>query len=890
MEYFCEDCGCAACSHCAVLDPNHRGHAIIPLNEASQQQSRSLENLIRRVRDVNEKYVTAVQCMQQLKQDLDQVADSKIKAIDEVMTEFLQHVEKVGEAFKQDIQDKKDKKTITIREAEGKLQEDLARMLNSEELATNVVKSGSDSNIISLYPALSSALQQLAESQPPAVDSNLSVIEAEPPHGHTRVDLPSLEQLLCDKLNIAMPSKEPHQGGNQAINLSPKEPQGIGNPLSLSPAISLSTVTTSVPRRPEDMPPVPAISAGEAAVPTEICYPYILFPKQEISGDDLCGNHSMKNEYFCKDCSCAACSDCGLLDPSHRGHTFIRLNEASQQQSKSLENLTMKVKDVEVKYVAAVQHAQQVKQSLDRAVDSRIQAIDEAEKEFSQQVQNVIGASKQDIYHKKEENAIAIEQTETRLQEELANVRKSCELATNVVQSSSDSDIISLYPALSSTLQKLAESQTSAVDSNLGEIQLEPPQGQTRVNIPSLEQLLCDKLNITMPPSESVHVGLQTTMLHNVHVGTQTTSHLSDETSSVRNILPPSSEICPLKTGTNSLSTKPGNMSPGAKISEYEAAAAIEEYEAVAPVPQHNTAEGSEQHAINRASTPKASRDVSRFSFFSRFRTVPTVKLKEWEECGHITINSTLTPSGIAIHPSGDVAVTSDFSPVTVFSVNDDFKDFKHVIEGSPSRIHDIAITPTNQYIIPGKKGNNEFYIYDSHFTRLNTIPTYDINKTPTRPRSVAVDSTGRIIVGLGCDNHKTVSIHQTDGTLISQFETASSPRKLTATPDDRLIISFDDKTLQVMDQSGHNARIIKPPPGIQSWQPWYPCCSKQGELFVVNRALRNGGVHRYMLTDGKYKYKDCITKVDYPCGIALSADENNFYMVYLTHAVKIFK
>ncbi len=359
---------------------------------------------------------------------------------------------------------------------------------------------------------------------------------------------------------------------------------------------------------------------------------------------------------------------------------------------------------------------------------------------------------------------------------------------------------------------------------------------------------------------------------------------MSNEAPSVRKLLPPSTTIYPSSPGAKS--PRPGDMSQAAAISKNEAAPLQVDSEAAATVLQHKAVGRSKQCANKRASTSKATKDGSRFSLFSRFRPEPILQLRIWEEYGQIDTSPPASyPSGIASHPNGGVAVTSGFAPVTVFSL-----DGVHVIKGSPNYIWDIAITSTSQYIIPGNRGSKALFIYNSDGVLLNTIPTYDINNKPSVPTTVAVDSTGRIIVGLGYDNHKTVSIHQPDGTLISQFETPLSPRKLTCTPDDRLIISFDDNTLQVMEQSGHKARIIQPPPCIQSWNPWYVCCSKQGELFVGNTGIPSG-VYRYVSPGRHYKYRDCITRMDTPRGITISVNEEELFVVHnWSHIVKIFK
>ncbi|XP_072024137.1 uncharacterized protein [Amphiura filiformis] len=570
--------------------------------------------------------------------------------------------------------------------------------------------------------------------------------------------------------------------------------------------------------------------------------------KQKKSTTELCDKHGQKKKYFCENCDCSACSDCGTLDPSHRGHLFIRLKEASKQHSSSLEHLTSRVKNVEEKYTSAIQQMQQVKQNLDQDTDAKIQAIDEARNEFIQQVDNLVKAYKQDAYRKKEENVREIEQIEEKLQVHLDTSRSSTELASNVIESGFDSDIVSLYPSLSTSLQQLAQAQPTPVDSKLGQIKLEPPQS-TLVDLLSLEQLLCNKLHITAVSTQHTQV-------------TNQTSHVSEKKVTAKHL-------------------------PAAAAESQQPSSAIKPLPAFATKTQVNAATASGQGPS--------------FSLFSRPRSVPSTQPstgKKWKECAQIKTTPQLEhPLGVTIHPNRDIVLTSTSSPVTVFSRNG---DVKHIIKDSPSNIFDIAITPSNQYIIPGKHGMKAFYIYDSQGVLVSTTPTYDINNQPSTPRSVAVDSTGRIIVGLSWDAHQTVSVHQPDGTLIFKYETTSPPRFQTCTPDDKLIISFRDNTLQVMDLGkkkkksrfvGHNARIIESPPGIQSWKPFYVCCSKQGELFVGNQGNPKA-VYRYVCTGGEYKYLDCIaTMENNPWGIALSADEQELFVVdWVSGLVKVFQ
>ncbi len=162
-----------------------------------KQQQRSLQDLVERVREAEDKYATAIQQAQQVKADLVRDAKEKIQAIDEAKVEHMQQVESLVKAFKEEVSSKQEENSITVNRIEEKLQTELASLRSLCEEATRVSETGSD--VMSLYPSLSSTLQQLVESRPSTVDSELRQIKVEKPH-HAMVG--SLEQLLSEKLHI----------------------------------------------------------------------------------------------------------------------------------------------------------------------------------------------------------------------------------------------------------------------------------------------------------------------------------------------------------------------------------------------------------------------------------------------------------------------------------------------------------------------------------------------------------------------------------------------------------------------------------------------------------------------------------------------------------------
>ena len=240
---------------------------------------------------------------------------------------------------------------------------------------------------------------------------------------------------------------------------------------------------------------------------------------------------------------------------------------------------------------------------------------------------------------------------------------------------------------------------------------------------------------------------------------------------------------------------------------------------------------------------------------------------------------------GIAVHPNGNVAITTGFIKTAhIYSRNGDLKyTFKGPFDAD---IDDFAITPDNRYILPGKA---ELFFYDDQGNRLKypKASTYNANNKPANPKTLAVDSRGRIIVGL-C-NSTTISIHHADGQLISKFTAPAIPQRLAVTSQGDIAATFRDYTLQLMDYSGNNVRVVQPPPGVSKWVPRAICCSKRGEIFVVNDGSPQA-VHRYT-ADGDECLGCVITGLDIPYGIAITEDGQQLYVTeFCQHVVKIFQ
>ena len=148
-----------------------------------------------------------MQQIQQVKESLVGDKIAKMQAIDEVRSDFIKQVDSIVDTFKQDVRRKETDNLRIIGQFEEQLRDGLDTINSGCVEITNVLESGSDSDVIDLN---TTPILQLVESQPSKIDTKLGQIQLTLltlPQG-TTAHLPTLEQLLCDKLHINVPSNK----------------------------------------------------------------------------------------------------------------------------------------------------------------------------------------------------------------------------------------------------------------------------------------------------------------------------------------------------------------------------------------------------------------------------------------------------------------------------------------------------------------------------------------------------------------------------------------------------------------------------------------------------------------------------------------------------------
>ena len=244
-----------------------------------------------------------------------------------------------------------------------------------------------------------------------------------------------------------------------------------------------------------------------------------------------------------------------------------------------------------------------------------------------------------------------------------------------------------------------------------------------------------------------------------------------------------------------------------------------------------------------------------------------------------------IVPQSIAVIQSGDIVVTSTTKGVVVLSKTGQVKGY---FTNCRKETYDIAVTPDDRFIVPGK---SKLLCYANNGKQLSTI-----NIADELTHTLTVDRCGRIIAYTPENHNAPWSIHYADGTEISSFRSINNiPAYLETTHAGDIVFSQLDieqsecTDVKLMDYNGGNVRVLNPPPQVTEWDPRDVCCSKQhSEIYVTNNGPPTA-VYKYTAQGA---YVSCVTTdVRDSSIIALSPDEKELFVVEQRHnVVKIFQ
>ncbi|XP_072044839.1 uncharacterized protein [Amphiura filiformis] len=281
-----------------------------------------------------------------------------------------------------------------------------------------------------------------------------------------------------------------------------------------------------------------------------------------------------------------------------------------------------------------------------------------------------------------------------------------------------------------------------------------------------------------------------------------------------------------------------------------------------------------------------AGKSLGHLTFESLPLVVPTIgyllQRQRWRLIDQFPTSGIMQPYGIALNHEGDIAVISFAKGVQVFSRNG---QVKCSFMDDCTKIKGASVSNDNRYVIGNGYEGLSFYTKEGKY--LSGVSINDTRGNKSYVISIDIDANDQIIAGLV---NNTISIHYADGSLISNFSTNSQPFRLAATFDGEIVCSYRQiPSLQLMDYSGSNVRVLQPPPEVKKWLPGNVCC-RQGEIFVTNPASGDPtGIFRYT---SQGHYLGCVTtEVNGPAGIALSQDGMELFVLEVDDCqVKIFQ
>ncbi|XP_072016860.1 uncharacterized protein [Amphiura filiformis] len=178
LWFYCETCGVLICRDCTVVDHSKPGHTYVTLKSIVSDQRKKIEVLVKQ-NGVTEKQVDkALQDAHNAQQKLDKNKKKSIAEIDMEIEKIEKHVRNICQQERRRLL-KQQEKTIAlsrkkIQSSKETLQSQKVRFQAAREVAKQVLRSGSDTDIASVYKQLSNSLEELCKEVPDSVSQDIT--------------------------------------------------------------------------------------------------------------------------------------------------------------------------------------------------------------------------------------------------------------------------------------------------------------------------------------------------------------------------------------------------------------------------------------------------------------------------------------------------------------------------------------------------------------------------------------------------------------------------------------------------------------------------------------------------------------------------------------------
>ncbi|XP_072016858.1 uncharacterized protein [Amphiura filiformis] len=178
LWFYCETCGVVICRDCTVVDHSKPGHAYVTLQSIVSEHRKKIEVLVKQNGIIEKQVDKALQDAHNTQQELDSNKMKSNAEIDMEIDKIEKYVRKICRQERKRLLEQQDE-TIAlsrkkIQSFKVTLQSQKVRFQAAREVANQVLQSGSDNDVASVYKQLSNSLEDLCKEEPESVPKDIA--------------------------------------------------------------------------------------------------------------------------------------------------------------------------------------------------------------------------------------------------------------------------------------------------------------------------------------------------------------------------------------------------------------------------------------------------------------------------------------------------------------------------------------------------------------------------------------------------------------------------------------------------------------------------------------------------------------------------------------------
>ena len=173
LSFFCESCGVLACRDCTVV--NHTGpeHVCVELSRAIKKQKLEIQHLVEDsdavVNQVNDALDTTIAT----RRSLDANAKQALEDIKKAEERAIAQIHKIFHAEQDQLDEYVNDAHTEIYSAEERLRSQQAQLKRAQEMANQVLTTGSDYDVASVFQQLKTSLRCVCDERPITLDAGV---------------------------------------------------------------------------------------------------------------------------------------------------------------------------------------------------------------------------------------------------------------------------------------------------------------------------------------------------------------------------------------------------------------------------------------------------------------------------------------------------------------------------------------------------------------------------------------------------------------------------------------------------------------------------------------------------------------------------------------------